>query len=209
MEPPKREEENHNELPPSYEHATSSNAQNSGNQKDDRNNEEKLPPYEQFSKGNLPPSYKADPNFGHEDIRVNLDDFFPPMNQHNIVMVEEEGNPLPHNSASDECMFWSSLWISVLFNWIGFFIGYCLIGTEASRSGCIAGLGLSLINCLLYTKNSHFSDEDASGGFSVFYVWWLLLILSILMVFRGFIEGARLRNKRREQNSSVDQAQVY
>jgi len=195
----KNEEETNSELPPSYEHATSSSTQNNANQQ----NEEKLPPYSQFSKGNAPPSYKLHPD-SSEDIRVDVDNFFTPsINQHTIVMEEQFNNQPLHNSASDECMFWSSLWISVLFNWIGFFIGYCLIGTDAARSGCVAGLGLSLINCLLYTRNSHFDDEH------VFYVWWLLFILSILMVFRGFIEGAKLRKKRREEIATVDQAPVY
>jgi len=51
-----------------------------------------------------------------------------------------------------DCMFFFAFILSFFFNWIGFFIGYCILMNLAGRYGAMTGLGLSLVNWLFYMR---------------------------------------------------------
>ena len=47
--------------------------------------------------------------------------------------------------------------VAFLFNWIGFFLSFCLTTSAAGRYGAISGFGLSLIKWVLIVRVGHFS----------------------------------------------------
>jgi hypothetical protein len=42
--------------------------------------------------------------------------------------------------------------VAFLFNWIGFFLSFCLTTSAAGRYGAISGFGLSLIKWILIVR---------------------------------------------------------
>lgn len=44
--------------------------------------------------------------------------------------------------------------VAFLFNWIGFFLSFCLTTSAAGRYGAISGFGLSLIKWVLIVRVS-------------------------------------------------------
>lgn len=51
------------------------------------------------------------------------------------------------------CLIWMNcLPVAFLFNWIGFFLSFCLTTSAAGRYGAISGFGLSLIKWVLIVR---------------------------------------------------------
>lgn len=50
--------------------------------------------------------------------------------------------------------FFSAFTVAFLFNWIGFFLSFCLTTSAAGRYGAISGFGLSLIKWILIVRVS-------------------------------------------------------
>lgn len=107
----------------------------------------------------------------------------------------------PTDVAEIDCMFWTAFWLSLLFNWIGFFIGYCILGTMPSRCGALAGLGLSIANCLLYFRASGTCYEGHR-----LIVWWILLIISVVVFVKGVLAALKIRNNHRNARGLINNA---
>lgn len=52
------------------------------------------------------------------------------------------------------CCFSLPFLVAFLFNWIGFFLSFCLTTSAAGRYGAISGFGLSLIKWILIVRVS-------------------------------------------------------
>lgn len=67
-------------------------------------------------------------------------------------------------------LFYLSVAVAFLFNWIGFLLLMCFCHTIASRYGALAGFGLSLTKWTLIVKHS---TDLASRENS--WLWWLIM----------------------------------
>uniref|UniRef100_A0AAX7VMC4 Nedd4 family interacting protein 1 n=1 Tax=Astatotilapia calliptera TaxID=8154 RepID=A0AAX7VMC4_ASTCA len=59
-------------------------------------------------------------------------------------------------------IFMLTFFMAFLFNWIGFFLSFCLTTSAAGRYGAISGFGLSLVKWILIVRASCSSSEDSS-----------------------------------------------
>jgi len=171
--------------PPSYERATATNVSVVN----------MAPPYaESFDL----PSYDLSQKLRAQEIREEMIKIYFDTDEGDLSLEP------PRSIAEFDCMFWSSFWLSLLFNWIGFFIGYCIINTVASKSGALAGLGLSLLNFLLYLRIRVVdiaSDQSINFVGQRLVIWWVLLALAILIFIKGIYAGTKCRQQYRELSS--------
>uniref|UniRef100_F6RJB3 Nedd4 family interacting protein 1 n=1 Tax=Callithrix jacchus TaxID=9483 RepID=F6RJB3_CALJA len=59
-------------------------------------------------------------------------------------------------------IFMLTFFMAFLFNWIGFFLSFCLTTSAAGRYGAISGFGLSLIKWILIVRAFSCFSEDLS-----------------------------------------------
>ncbi|XP_056910068.1 NEDD4 family-interacting protein 1-like isoform X4 [Takifugu flavidus] len=87
-------------------------------------------------------------------------------------------------------IFMLTFFMAFLFNWIGFFLSFCLTTSAAGRYGAISGFGLSLIKWVLIVRFSTYFPGYFDGQY---WLWWVFLVLGFLLFLRGFINYARIR----------------
>ncbi|XP_022618213.1 NEDD4 family-interacting protein 1 isoform X1 [Seriola lalandi dorsalis] len=87
-------------------------------------------------------------------------------------------------------IFMLTFFMAFLFNWIGFFLSFCLTTSAAGRYGAISGFGLSLIKWILIVRFSTYFPGYFDGQY---WLWWVFLVFGILLFLRGFINYARIR----------------
>uniref|UniRef100_A0A8C1T1M2 Nedd4 family interacting protein 1, like n=1 Tax=Cyprinus carpio TaxID=7962 RepID=A0A8C1T1M2_CYPCA len=87
-------------------------------------------------------------------------------------------------------IFMLTCFMAFLFNWIGFFLSFCLTTSAAGRYGAISGFGLSLIKWILIVRFSAYFPGYFDGQY---WLWWVFLVLGILLFLRGFINYAKIR----------------
>ncbi|XP_007473866.1 NEDD4 family-interacting protein 1 [Monodelphis domestica] len=87
-------------------------------------------------------------------------------------------------------IFMLTFFMAFLFNWIGFFLSFCLTTSAAGRYGAISGFGLSLIKWILIVRFSTYFPGYFDGQY---WLWWVFLILGFLLFLRGFINYAKVR----------------
>lgn len=87
-------------------------------------------------------------------------------------------------------VFMLTFFMAFLFNWIGFFLSFCLTTSAAGRYGAVSGFGLSLIKWILIVRFSTYFPGYFDGQF---WLWWVFLVLGFLLFLRGFINYARIR----------------
>ncbi|XP_056140573.1 NEDD4 family-interacting protein 1-like isoform X2 [Lampris incognitus] len=85
-------------------------------------------------------------------------------------------------------IFMLTFFMAFLFNWIGFFLSLCLTTSTAGRHGAVSGFGLSIIKWILI-----FSTYFPGYFDGQYWLWWVILVLGILIFFRGFIHYVRVR----------------
>ncbi|XP_072230853.1 NEDD4 family-interacting protein 1-like isoform X1 [Leuresthes tenuis] len=87
-------------------------------------------------------------------------------------------------------IFMLTFFMAFLFNWIGFFLSFCLTTSAAGRYGAISGFGLSLIKWILIVRFSTYFPGYFDGQY---WLWWVFLVLGFMLFLRGFINYARIR----------------
>uniref|UniRef100_A0A3P9H7G5 Nedd4 family interacting protein 1, like n=1 Tax=Oryzias latipes TaxID=8090 RepID=A0A3P9H7G5_ORYLA len=87
-------------------------------------------------------------------------------------------------------IFMLTFFMAFLFNWIGFFLSFCLTTSAAGRYGAISGFGLSLIKWVLIVRYSTYFPGYFDGQY---WLWWVFLVLGFLLFLRGFVNYARVR----------------
>ncbi|KAK1159271.1 hypothetical protein AOXY_G21909 [Acipenser oxyrinchus oxyrinchus] len=85
-------------------------------------------------------------------------------------------------------IFMLTFFMAFLFNWIGFFLSFCLTTSAAGRYGAISGFGLSLIKWILIVRFSTYFPGYFDGQY---WLWWVFLVLGFLLFLRGFINYAK------------------
>uniref|UniRef100_A0A7N6BSB5 Nedd4 family interacting protein 1 n=1 Tax=Anabas testudineus TaxID=64144 RepID=A0A7N6BSB5_ANATE len=80
--------------------------------------------------------------------------------------------------------------VAFLFNWIGFFLSFCLTTSAAGRYGAISGFGLSLIKWVLIVRFSTYFPGYFDGQY---WLWWVFLALGFMLFIRGFVNYSRVR----------------
>uniref|UniRef100_A0A8C4S3X9 Nedd4 family interacting protein 1 n=1 Tax=Erpetoichthys calabaricus TaxID=27687 RepID=A0A8C4S3X9_ERPCA len=70
-----------------------------------------------------------------------------------------------------------TFFMAFLFNWIGFFLSFCLTTSAAGRYGAISGFGLSLIKWILIVRFSTYFPGYFDGQY---WLWWVFLVLGEL-----------------------------
>ncbi|KAJ3588038.1 hypothetical protein NHX12_011632 [Muraenolepis orangiensis] len=87
-------------------------------------------------------------------------------------------------------IFMLTFFMAFLFNWIGFFLSFCLTTSAAGRYGAISGFGLSLIKWVLIVRFSTYFP----GYFNEqYWLWWVFLALGFMLFVRGFVNYSRVR----------------
>ncbi|KAL4659748.1 NEDD4 family-interacting protein 1-like [Arapaima gigas] len=79
-------------------------------------------------------------------------------------------------------IFMLTFFMAFLFNWIGFFLSFCLTTSAAGRYGAISGFGLSLIKWILIVRFSTYFPGYFDGQY---WLWWVFLVLGFLLFLRG------------------------
>ncbi|XP_038148020.1 NEDD4 family-interacting protein 1-like isoform X3 [Cyprinodon tularosa] len=87
-------------------------------------------------------------------------------------------------------IFMLTFFMAFLFNWIGFFLSFCLTTSAAGRYGAISGFGLSLIKWILIVRFSAYFPGYFDGQY---WLWWVFLVMGLLLFLRGFINYVRIR----------------
>ncbi|XP_015256674.1 PREDICTED: NEDD4 family-interacting protein 1-like isoform X1 [Cyprinodon variegatus] len=87
-------------------------------------------------------------------------------------------------------IFMLTFFMAFLFNWIGFFLSFCLTTSAAGRYGAISGFGLSLIKWVLIVRFSTYFPGYFDGQY---WLWWVFLALGFLLFIRGFVNYSRVR----------------
>nr|KAF6481196.1 Nedd4 family interacting protein 1 [Molossus molossus] len=80
-------------------------------------------------------------------------------------------------------IFMLTFFMAFLFNWIGFFLSFCLTTSAAGRYGAISGFGLSLIKWILIVRFSTYFPGYFDGQY---WLWWVFLVLEDLSIMQRF-----------------------
>lgn len=75
------------------------------------------------------------------------------------------------------------------FNWIGFFLFFCLIILVVGRYGVILGFGFFLIKWILIVRFFIYFFGYFDGQY---WFWWVFLVLGFFLFFRGFINYVKV-----------------
>ncbi|KAL0973753.1 hypothetical protein UPYG_G00210470 [Umbra pygmaea] len=87
-------------------------------------------------------------------------------------------------------IFMLTFFMAFLFNWIGFFLSFCLTTSAAGRYGAISGFGLSLIKWVLIVRFSTYFPGYFDGQY---WLWWVFLAFGFMLFVRGFVNYSRVR----------------
>lgn len=179
------------DIPPAYEATSSTSSQNAPNnnetveQKDSVTVKvpypEKLPTYEDAT---TLPTYEDYQESKQDEARQEvIEMIFGRLNDDEVYV---DGI-----AVGTDCMFLFSFILAFFFNWIGFFIGYCILMNLAGRYGAMTGLGLSLVNWLFYVKYAR--DEETIVGQERVLIWWLFLCIAVLISLKGLVNWCKAR----------------
>jgi len=102
-------------------------------------------------------------------------------------------------------IFMLTFFMAFLFNWIGFFLSFCLTPSAAGRYGAISGFGLSLVKWILIVRFSTYFPGYFDGQY---WLWWVFLGLGFLLFFRGFINYSRVRKMADSSFSTMPRTRV-
>ncbi|KAB5565450.1 hypothetical protein PHYPO_G00241710 [Pangasianodon hypophthalmus] len=78
-------------------------------------------------------------------------------------------------------IFMLTFFMAFLFNWIGFFLSFCLTTSAAGRYGAVSGFGLSLVKWVLIVRFSTYFPGYFDGQY---WLWWVFLVVGFLLFIR-------------------------
>ncbi|XP_076862031.1 NEDD4 family-interacting protein 1 [Brachyhypopomus gauderio] len=102
-------------------------------------------------------------------------------------------------------IFMLTFFMAFLFNWIGFFLSFCLTTSAAGRYGAVSGFGLSLVKWVLIVRFSTYFPGYFDGQY---WLWWVFLVVGFLLFFRGFVNYSRVRNMADHSFSTLPRTRV-
>ncbi|KAM8971946.1 NEDD4 family-interacting protein 1 [Pelodytes ibericus] len=157
--------------PPSYNVATS------------------LPSYDEAERTKAEATIPLVPGRQREGLDT-YDDFFPVSLEDDDFVARDDFDDADQLRIGNDGIFMLTFFMAFLFNWIGFFLSFCLTTSAAGRYGAISGFGLSLIKWILIVRFSTYFPGYFDGQY---WLWWVFLVLGFLLFFRGFINYAKVR----------------
>uniref|UniRef100_A0A8C7DVA9 Nedd4 family interacting protein 1 n=1 Tax=Oncorhynchus kisutch TaxID=8019 RepID=A0A8C7DVA9_ONCKI len=111
-------------------------------------------------------------------------------------VVEDDFDDADQLRIGNDGIFMLTFFMAFLFNWIGFFLSFCLTTSAAGRYGAISGFGLSLIKWVLIVRvrSTHIFSTYFPGYFDgQYWLWWVFLALGFMLFVRGFVNYSRVR----------------
>ncbi|GAB1301665.1 NEDD4 family-interacting protein 1 [Apodemus speciosus] len=104
-------------------------------------------------------------------------------------------------------IFMLTFFMAFLFNWIGFFLSFCLTTSAAGRYGAISGFGLSLIKWILIVRFSTYFPGYFDGQY---WLWWVFLVLGLSPVSQRIYQLRKSSEDARNfLKSPQDQSSLY
>nr|XP_020455431.1 NEDD4 family-interacting protein 1 [Monopterus albus] len=119
-------------------------------------------------------------------------------------VTREDSEDAGRLTIGNDGIFMLTFFMAFLFNWIGFFLSFCLTTSAAGRYGAISGFGLSLIKWILIVRFSTYFPGYFDGQF---WLWWVFLVFGVILFLRGFINYFRIR-KMADTFSTLPRTQV-
>ncbi|XP_018106479.1 NEDD4 family-interacting protein 1 isoform X1 [Xenopus laevis] len=126
----------------------------------------------------------------HRERLDTFDDFFPISLEDDDFVARDDFDDADQLRIGNDGIFMLTFFMAFLFNWIGFFLSFCLTSSAAGRYGAISGFGLSLIKWILIVRFSTYFPGYFDGQY---WLWWVFLVLGFLLFLRGFINYAKVR----------------
>ncbi|XP_009999545.1 PREDICTED: NEDD4 family-interacting protein 1 [Chaetura pelagica] len=90
-------------------------------------------------------------------------------------------------------IFMLTFFMAFLFNWIGFFLSFCLTTSAAGRYGAISGFGLSLIKWILIVRFSTYFPGYFDGQY---WLWWVFLVLDVFWQMSSCLSEPPLKKQQ-------------
>ncbi|XP_062867236.1 NEDD4 family-interacting protein 1-like [Trichomycterus rosablanca] len=140
-----------------------------------------------------PPSYNVATSLpSYDEAERNKPETSVPMvaGRDDDFLVREDFEDADQLRIGNDGIFMLTFFMAFLFNWIGFFLSFCLTTSAAGRYGAISGFGLSIVKWILIVRFSTYFPDYLDGQY---WVWWVFLVLGFLLFLRGFINYARVR----------------
>jgi len=88
--------------------------------------------------------------------------------------------------------FWGCFFLSLLINWIGLIVGYCIGNTYSSRYGSLTGFGLSLIKWGLLIKHSNCCTDLILDHP---WITWVFFGIGLLLFWKGVLTYLQRRKE--------------
>jgi hypothetical protein len=111
--------------------------------------------------------------------------------------------------------------ISLMFNWVGFMLTFCVSNSLAGRYGAISGFGLSLVKWTLIMTHDYQNvggstaggttdpavsaggDPAAADYWMNEWVYWLMIVMGMTIFGRGIFMYIRAKQARRSQHQEA------
>uniref|UniRef100_H2Z8W6 Nedd4 family interacting protein 1 n=1 Tax=Ciona savignyi TaxID=51511 RepID=H2Z8W6_CIOSA len=147
-----------------------------------------LPSYEQAT--NLP-TYEDTQRAKETEARSELLNIFFNLDSEVISTHDSEEMYIDGFAVGNDCMFMLAFLLAFFFNWLGFFIGYCILLNLSGRYGAMSGFGLSVVNWLMYLKYTH-QDQRYFQEEKLF-MWWFFFIIAVVLFMKGILNWMSVR----------------
>ncbi|XP_056910066.1 NEDD4 family-interacting protein 1-like isoform X2 [Takifugu flavidus] len=135
-------------------------------------------------------SQQQQPQPQHRERLETFDDIIRSSFEDEDFVTRDDFEDVDQLRIGNDGIFMLTFFMAFLFNWIGFFLSFCLTTSAAGRYGAISGFGLSLIKWVLIVRFSTYFPGYFDGQY---WLWWVFLVLGFLLFLRGFINYARIR----------------
>ncbi|XP_015260624.1 PREDICTED: NEDD4 family-interacting protein 1 [Cyprinodon variegatus] len=126
----------------------------------------------------------------HRERLETFDDIIPGSLEDEDFVTRDDFDDADQLRIGNDGIFMLTFFMAFLFNWIGFFLSFCLTTSAAGRYGAISGFGLSLIKWILIVRFSAYFPGYFDGQY---WLWWVFLVMGLLLFLRGFINYVRIR----------------
>ncbi|KAM8742400.1 NEDD4 family-interacting protein 1-like isoform X3 [Acanthopagrus latus] len=147
-----------------------------------------LPSYDEAERTKAETSVPLQPQ--HRERLDTFDDVIRSSLEDEDFVTRDDFEDADQLRIGNDGIFMLTFFMAFLFNWIGFFLSFCLTTSAAGRYGAISGFGLSLIKWILIVRFSTYFPGYFDGQY---WLWWVFLVLGFLLFLRGFINYARIR----------------
>lgn len=153
-----------------------------------------------------PPSYNVATSLpSYDEAERNKAESTVPLVTDEDFIARESFDDTDQLRVGNDGIFMLTFFMAFLFNWIGFFLSFCLTTSAAGRYGAISGFGLSLVKWVLIVRFSTYFPGYFDGQY---WLWWVFLVVGFLLFFRGFVNYSRVRNMADHSMSTLPRTRV-